>query len=104
MSKKRWVNNRKKNYLKKIRSEKDIGWIISTPLYEETIKVIPNPVILNVWQLDEKLRLFVPSLFSEIKVTKSEVTVEVPHQVALKLVKYLHDHCFLGVPVIVNGV
>lgn len=101
MSKKQWVNNRKKNYLKRMMSEKQ--WIISTPP-EGIFKAIPNPVILNIWQLDEKLRLFVPSLFSEIKVTKSEVTVEVPHQVALKLVKYLQDHCCLGIPIIVNGV
>jgi len=43
-------------------------------------------------------------LFSEIKVTKDEVVVEVPHQVAWKLVNYLHDHCCLGIPIKINGI
>jgi len=103
MSKKQWVNNRKKNYLKRMMSEEQ--WIISAPQQDGMrFKEIPNPVIFNLWQLDEKLRLFVPSLFSKIKATKDEVIVEVPHQVALKFVKYLHDHCCLGITIRVIGV
>ena len=102
MSKKQWVNNRKKNCLMRMISEKQ--WII-TPKHEGMqFKAIPNPAIFTLWQLDEKLRLFVPSLFSKIKATKNEVIVEVPHQVALKFVKYLHDHCCIGITIIVNGV
>jgi len=67
-------------------------------------KVIPNPVIFNLRQLDSQLKLFVPSLFSKIEVTKFGVYVEVPYQVSSKLVKYLQDHCCLGVPVRVTGV
>ena len=103
MSEKRWVNSKKKNYLKRMMSEKQ--WIISTPQQEgKLFEVVAIPVIFNLWQLDERLRLFVPALFSKIKVTKNEVAVEVPHQVAPKIVKHLQDHCCIGIPVRVTGV
>ena len=84
-------------------SEKE--WMVSTSQQEGMhFKVIPNPIIFNLRQLDERLKLFVPSLFSKIEVTKNVVTVEVPYQVSLKLVKYLQNHCCIGVPVRVIGV
>ena len=103
MSKNKWVNIRNKNYLKKIKGEKQ--WIISIPQqHGKVFEMTANPIIFNLWQLDEKLRLFVPSLFSKITVTKEEINVEVPHQAALKIVKYLQDHCCIGIPVRVTGV
>ena len=103
MSKKQWINNKKKNCLKRMMIEKQ--WIIGTPQQQgRMFEVTANPVIFNLWQLDEKLRLFVPALFSKIEATKDEVIVEVPHQAALKIVKYLYDHCCLGITVRVIGV
>jgi len=99
---KRWVNNRKKNYLKRMISGKQ--WIISTPQQEgKLFKMAIFPAIFSLQQLDAHMRMFVPSLFSKIAVTKDEVVVEVPYQVASKIVKHLQDHCCLGIPVKING-
>ena len=103
MTGKQWVNNRKKNCLTRMISEKQ--WIIGAPQQQgKMFEINANPVIFNLWQLDEKLRLFVPALFSKIEATKEEVIVEVPHQVLLEVVRYLYDHCCLGITVRIIGV
>jgi len=54
-------------------------------------------------ELDKKLKFFVPSLFTEIKVMPDKVVVEVPLQTAQKVADHLYSS-YIDVPLEVIGV
>lgn len=79
-------------------------WVCFRPKEGKSHLSIDSLTISNLQMLDEHLRLFVPALFSEIKIVDNEVTVEVPYQVAPKLVKHLRLNYYVNLPLKVIGV
>jgi len=61
---------------------------------DEWIKLYVNSsmMFVNLFELDKRLRLFVPALFSGIKIVEDKIIVEVPHQVVPRVAKYLKNH------------
>jgi len=60
--------------------------------------------IFSLPELDEHLRIFVPSLFSEIEVVNNEIIVKVPYQVTSKVVNHLRDNYYVNASLKVIGV
>jgi len=81
------------------------GWVVFEPIKGKSTIPIDSLTIFNLQMLDAHLRLFVPALFSEIKILdKKEIIVEVPQQVAYRVVKHLRDNYYVNAPLKVIGV
>jgi len=57
---------------------------------DEWIKLYVDSTMMfvNLFELDKRLRLFVPALFSRIKIVEDKIIVEVPHQVVSRVVEH----------------
>jgi len=79
-------------------------WVVFEPIKGKPTISVDSLTIFNLPLLDAHLRLFVPALFSEIKIVDKKIIVEVPDQAVPRIIKHLRDNYYINVPLEVIGV
>ena len=84
--------------------KKEKEWVCFKQNKRKSTMSVDSLTISNLQMLDERLRLFVPALFSEIKIIDNEVIVKVPLQAAPRVVNHLRLNYFVNATLKVIGV